>query len=168
MIGIRLRKLRTDNDMTQEEMADLLSVTPQAISRWENSVSVPDTNFLIPIADLFNVSVDFILREPNTSDKTSLVENIKTKLVIDVVVEKSTSGSFRVDGIIINESDYNLARIDLKIYFKDSSGKTVDYKETSESALCANGEKPLSRYSFSKKDIVNVGVEVSGVSIKES
>ena len=119
MIGTRLRKLRTDKDMTQEEMADLLSVTPQAISRWENSVSVPDTNFLIPIADLFNVSVDFILREPNTSDQTSLVENIKTKLVIDVVVEKSTSGSFRVDGIIRNESDYNLARIDLKIYFKE-------------------------------------------------
>ena len=68
---------------------------------------------------------------------------------------------------IRNESDYNLARIDLKIYFKDSSGKTVDYKETSESALCANGEKPFTRYSFSKKDIVNVGVEVSGVSIKE-
>ena len=168
MIGTRLRKLRTAKGMTQEEVADLLSVTPQAISRWENSVSVPDTNFLIPIADLFKVSVDFILREPDASDQTSLVEIIKTKLVIDVAVEKSTSRSFRGDGIIRNESDYNLARIDLKIYFKDSSGKTVDYKETSESALCANGEKPFTHYSFSKKDIVNVEVQVSGVSIKES
>lgn len=168
MIGKRLRKLRTAKGITQEEMADLLSVTPQAISRWENSVSVPDTNFLIPIADLFKVSVDFILREPDTSDQMFLVENIKTKLVIDVVVKKTTSGSFCVDGVIKNESNYNLARIDLKIYFKDSSGKTVDYKETSESALCANGEKPFTRYSFSKKEITKVEVEVSGVAIKES
>ena len=60
-IGEIIRRLRKNMDMTQEELAELINVTPQAISKWENNVGMPDISQLIPLANVFNVSVDTLL-----------------------------------------------------------------------------------------------------------
>lgn len=60
-LGEIIRKLRKNMNMTQEELAELINVTPQAISKWENSIGMPDISQLIPLANVFNVSVDTLL-----------------------------------------------------------------------------------------------------------
>lgn len=60
-IGQTIRSLRTQNKVTQEELALYLGVTPQAISRWENESGYPDIELLPIIAAYFSVSTDELL-----------------------------------------------------------------------------------------------------------
>ena len=55
------RALRKDKQLTQEQIAEVLGVSPQAISRWENSTSYPDITQLPNIASYFETSVDELL-----------------------------------------------------------------------------------------------------------
>ena len=56
-VGALIKKLRTDNNLTQKELAEKLNVTFQAVSKWENGKSVPDIAQLHEISKLFNVSI---------------------------------------------------------------------------------------------------------------
>lgn len=60
--GNFLSSLRKSKGMTQQELADRLGVTNKAISKWETGDALPDTALLVPIADIFGVSVDELLR----------------------------------------------------------------------------------------------------------
>lgn len=57
----RLRKLRTDKGLTQEEFGKLFNVIKQTVSSWENGNSRPDIDSAAKIADFFNVSLDYLL-----------------------------------------------------------------------------------------------------------
>ena len=60
-IGEQIRLLRRKNDVTQDQLAGHLGVTPQAVSRWESGVCYPDMGSLPAIADFFSVSMDELL-----------------------------------------------------------------------------------------------------------
>lgn len=60
-IGETIRKYRKERNMTQEEMAKRLGVTPPAVNKWENGNSCPDIMLLAPIARLLDISVDTLL-----------------------------------------------------------------------------------------------------------
>ena len=53
-----IAKLRTENNMTQEALAEKIGVSRQAVTKWEASESVPELSKLIAMADLFGVSMD--------------------------------------------------------------------------------------------------------------
>ena len=57
-LGEVIAKLRHERNMTQEALAEILCVSPQTISKWENSVNLPDVQMLPLIADVFGVRVD--------------------------------------------------------------------------------------------------------------
>lgn len=59
--GKTIKDLRIKNDMTQEKLAELLNISPQAVSRWETNSAMPDISLLPPLANLFNVTTDFLL-----------------------------------------------------------------------------------------------------------
>lgn len=58
---MRLRELRNKHSLTQSEIAQNLGVTSQTILNWENGIYEPKINQLIQLADLFNVSVDYLI-----------------------------------------------------------------------------------------------------------
>lgn len=60
-IGEKIRLLRKKHDITQDQLAVHLGVTPQAVSRWESGVCYPDMSCLPAIADYFSVSMDELL-----------------------------------------------------------------------------------------------------------
>ncbi len=60
-MGEQIANLRTGNKYTQEQLAEKLKVSPQAVSKWENGKSVPEVPMLCEISKLFNCSVDMIL-----------------------------------------------------------------------------------------------------------
>lgn len=57
----RVKSLRKQSDMTQEEVADRLNVTKQTISQYERGLRRPDMESLEEISELFNVSTDYLL-----------------------------------------------------------------------------------------------------------
>ena len=59
-IGERIAKCRKEKNLSQEYIAELLEVSRQAVSKWENDVSAPDTNNLIKLANVFGVSVEYL------------------------------------------------------------------------------------------------------------
>lgn len=64
-LGHKLSKLRKENNYTQEQLADVLGVSRQAISKWESDVAYPETDKLIRICKLFNCTTDYLLLEEN-------------------------------------------------------------------------------------------------------
>lgn len=62
-LGDKLSKLRKENNYTQEQLADVLGVSRQAISKWESDATYPETDKLIRICKLFHCSTDYLLLE---------------------------------------------------------------------------------------------------------
>ncbi len=56
-----IRRLRKSNNITQESLARTLNVSTGAVSKWESELSVPDISLIIELAELFEVSVDYLL-----------------------------------------------------------------------------------------------------------
>ncbi len=65
MIGEKIRNLRKDNRISQEELAEKLSVSSQSVSLWENGQTAPSIENIVAIANIFNVSTDELLKENN-------------------------------------------------------------------------------------------------------
>lgn len=59
-IGQIIRKLRKERNFTQEELAEQLNVSAQAVSKWENGTSLPDISQVVPIASVFGVTADVL------------------------------------------------------------------------------------------------------------
>ncbi len=59
--GQTLKALRRERDMTQEQLAELLHLSPQAISRWENDVVMPDISVFPLLTNIFHVTADYLL-----------------------------------------------------------------------------------------------------------
>jgi len=72
-----LKKLRKLQELTQEQIAEMLGVTSQAISKWECGTSYPDIEMLPIIANIFKVSTDFLLGVDITKQEKDIDETIK-------------------------------------------------------------------------------------------
>jgi transcriptional regulator with XRE-family HTH domain len=59
----KIATLRRQNNYTQEQFASILDVTRQAVSRWESGTAYPETDKIIAMARLFDVSIDYLLRD---------------------------------------------------------------------------------------------------------
>lgn len=60
-LGSKLAKLRKENNYTQEQLADVLGVSRQAISKWESNAAYPETDKLIRMCRLFHCTTDYLL-----------------------------------------------------------------------------------------------------------
>ncbi len=60
-IGENLKRLRLKKELTQEQLAEVLGVSPQAVSRWENNTAYPDITLLPSIAIFYNTSIDELI-----------------------------------------------------------------------------------------------------------
>lgn len=73
-------KIRQDNKLSQEQFAEMVGVTRQAVSRWEMGVSVPNINTLILISEKFDIPVDEMLKSGYVVEK---IDNNKTSFKKD-------------------------------------------------------------------------------------
>ena len=67
-MGQVIRRLRKERNLTQEDLAELLGVTFQAVSKWENDTGMPDISQVVPIAHVFGVSTDVLFGTFGTND----------------------------------------------------------------------------------------------------
>lgn len=65
----KLIVLRKDNKLTQENLAEKLSISRQSISKWENGNGYPDIENLIKISELYRISLDELLKEDKKLEK---------------------------------------------------------------------------------------------------
>ncbi|MEF9893693.1 MAG: helix-turn-helix transcriptional regulator [Anaerorhabdus sp.] len=103
-IANRLVDLRKQHGYSQEELAQELGISRQAISKWERAESSPDTDNLILLAKLYNISLDEMLKatsETNTEEKT------QEQATDDTTNSNKRKGKVHVgwDGIHVNDGD---------------------------------------------------------------
>ena len=82
--GERLHELRKHRNISQEELAELLDVSRQSISKWENDRAYPEMTRLLFMSDYFDVSLDYLMRGIDTSapSDTAVAYHTKDLLVV--------------------------------------------------------------------------------------
>lgn len=66
-IGQVIRRLRKERNFTQEELAEQLNISAQAVSKWENGTSMPDISQVVPLASVFGVTTDVLFGVEGTN-----------------------------------------------------------------------------------------------------
>lgn len=100
-LGERIIQLRTDKNMTQYQLAEAMDVSRQAVSKWENDISAPDSNNLIRLTEILDTDLEFLTtgrksfsrRPPVVIKQVETVEKVVEKPVyiekiVEVEVEK--------------------------------------------------------------------------------
>ena len=101
-IGNRISKFRKEKRMTQEELANLMGVSSQAVSKWENDASCPDISLLPQLARVLGVTTDELLTGKN--DEVKLVPAEQRKSIDELV--------FRIK---VNSTDGDKVRVNLPL-----------------------------------------------------
>lgn len=63
MLSEKLKQLRNESGLTQEQVAEKLNCTRSAIARWETDKGIPDITNLIAISELYNVTIDELIKD---------------------------------------------------------------------------------------------------------
>lgn len=71
-LGEKLQRLRKKSGLSQEHLATQLTVSRQAVSKWELNETMPDTENVIQVSRIFNVTCDYLLREEVADPSASL------------------------------------------------------------------------------------------------
>lgn len=88
-----LKELRQRHNMTQDQLAEKLAVTRQAVSRWENGESVPNPETLKQLSALFDTSINHLLGDPHKL----ICQCCGMPLDSDEVISRDLDGSFNED-----------------------------------------------------------------------
>ena len=97
----KLQILRKNKGLTQEELAEKLGVSRQAVAKWESSLVYPDIYNLIQISNLMNVSVDYLVKDQNCAVNISREEQTD----IDALIEFRLKANVNTYAGFMNEVD---------------------------------------------------------------
>lgn len=84
----KIVNLRKTHGWSQEDFAEKMNVSRQAISRWENGTALPDVQNVLQISKLFGVTTDYLLNDDYESDKDIPVVRNATQEVENIVIKK--------------------------------------------------------------------------------
>ncbi len=109
--GEKLQKLRKEKGWTQEQLASQISISRQALSKWELGTAIPDTENVVQISKLFSVSTDYLLYDEYESDddvwathasaqKVGSSDNNKTRVIVGVCMAGVSLLAILIIGIL--------------------------------------------------------------------
>jgi len=90
ILAEKITKLRKQLGWSQEELAEKVNVSRQSVSKWESANSIPDLNRIIMLAELFEVSTDFLLKDENETFESNSEVSSKDASLHQVSIEEAT------------------------------------------------------------------------------
>ena len=100
-IGKRIAHLRKEKGLTQEELAQHMGISPQAVSKWENDQTCPDISALPKLARLFGITVDELLEGRETLPAVRMLPPEERKDIKDMIL-RVTVDSAQGDKVRVN------------------------------------------------------------------
>ncbi|MDT2829905.1 helix-turn-helix domain-containing protein [Vagococcus carniphilus] len=98
ILGEKIKSIRQENKLSQEEFSEKFNVTRQTVSNWENGKSVPDLETIVRMSSEFNVSTDELLKEDKSVvqkiDSEKKKKNTLFMILIVLIVGVNFSGIF--------------------------------------------------------------------------
>ena len=128
--GNRLAEIRKQHNLTQNDIAEKLDISPQAVSKWENDLTSPDIDTLIKLAEIFNISIDELVGKKNYEVQYVEQEERKdiSKLMLRIRVDTTAGDRIRVNlpvlavkALINNDS--------VKLISGDSALEAIDFNQ---------------------------------------
>ena len=113
----KLVKLRKTSGMSQEDLAEQVEVSRQAISKWELGDAVPDSDKIVSLSKIFNVTTDYLLKDEIENPATAIImRNTPNRKVLTGKTLKYLSTAFYALGLVI-----------AWLMWANDSGKFMDY-----------------------------------------
>ncbi|MBD3919290.1 helix-turn-helix domain-containing protein [Paenibacillus sp. PR3] len=191
----RIKVLRVERNMTQQELGNLLGVTSQAVSKWETGITTPDITLLPKISKLFNCTIDSLFFgrvETQIHARKSMVRedlekakfessNLRGVIMRDVVMDGAEIFDSRLNGMRIHHggmANLSLKHLDLdglKIGFSQMNGAVIHDLggHTTPIRFAENDFKhsTVDRCDLANVELVNCnlsGMRIKGSSLKDS
>ena len=157
----RLVELRKKNNLSQEELAEKLGVSRQAVSKWERSEASPDTDNLIALAEIYGMSLDELIfgekrggadeeEKKDESEEQNRAVKDTVKIGPAGIFVKSKDGdevSISLRGINITSNDED-DDIDVDIDLDDDEDDDEDEEHDSKASIHVDSAKPLGNIWF--------------------
>ncbi len=134
-IADRIQYLRKQKGYSQEELADKVGVSRQAVSKWESEQSMPDLEKIIVMSDLFEVTTDYILKgiEPVSTTNRKTIKTLYLGLVSVFAtiagIWSFTANRFRLDECFMIILAGGVVGLGIALIIQVISGMFVNKKE---------------------------------------
>jgi transcriptional regulator with XRE-family HTH domain len=191
----RIKILRLERSMTQQELGDQLGVTSQAVSKWETGIATPDLALLPKISKLFNCTIDSLffgrveaqIQTKKTMMREDMEEakiecsNLRGVMMRDVVMDGAEIFESRLDGMRIHHGGMT----NLTLKHLDLDGLTIGFSQMNGAVIHDLGghttpirfaENDFKNSTIDRCDLGNVellncnlsGLRVTGSTLKDS
>lgn len=160
-LGQKLRKIRSKFGLSQEQLAEVINVSRQAITKWENDGGLPDVSNLQEISEVFGVTVDYLLNDdsnlPALSMKKKLDRNkYKNKVVMySEVLKEYYPESYEIF-VLSRTKKLNFIELILDTFIAPSIGPVSTADELGD----------LSPYYLVKKDDLKLLVNIKNYTLE--
>ena len=169
-LGEKIRKIRIENDLKQNELAELLYVSEKTISSWENNRTNPDLNMIYKISDYFKKSFYYLISDDYDTDN---INEIEIKLKIDdkeynrilYIIKKSSINKGNVNQI---DTYYTLNTNNEWLRIRNENGKYIfNYKKKIDNSHYEKYDVLIDNISNMNKILYALGVKEIGTINKD-
>lgn len=109
--GEKLKKLRNDNELTQEQLAEKIFVTRTAISKWETNNGFPSIDSLKTISNLFGISIDDLITDEDIKNKKLLDEKMAKRFYFVAISFLGITVLFTLLAYFLKQPYFNIGSI---------------------------------------------------------
>ena len=125
-LGSNIKAFRKNKGFTQEELAGLLNITPQAVSKWELETGCPDVSMLIPLAKVLGVTTDALLGYDNMSEHEAQTARIQEAVAAMKNDEDRAGSALTVCEYLSTETNLNPSNFEvIKDYVQACAGLSM-------------------------------------------
>lgn len=108
-MGSKIRDLRKEKRLSQTELGKLIHVSQQTVTAWENNKAEPTSSAVVQLAEVFNVTTDYLLGRPEKADDYQ----------VDLDLERALDNAHSFSGRPLSEHDRKVAKDVLRSLFQD-------------------------------------------------
>lgn len=95
--GQRFARLRKEKGLTQDDIAQKVNISAQAVSKWENDISMPDISVLPLLSDILDITLDELLGKAKKQDVKLVEEKDINKMVLRIKVFSNTGDKVNIN-----------------------------------------------------------------------
>ena len=100
-LGSQIRRYRSERGMSQDDLAGRIFVSRQTISNWENDRTYPDVQNLLLLSNLFDVSIDQLIKGDLDTMKQALDKDVRSMKILNMILYGLAAVIFIVDGLVL-------------------------------------------------------------------
>ena len=141
-LGEKIKTLRKKSNLSQEQLAEKLNVSRQAVSKWESNTAYPDISNLILLREIFGVTLDYLVIDNDTTERECINEDINSFDNTKLYNIENKSNTYESSKSSDDKKWYNIKLKTKKINYeedKEEDEDSIEEEDDHESNLMFGG-----------------------------